>query len=96
MKAPHPDIEARAIDAIRKADHFTASIFLGRGKHRVVTAPTVWAAVRAARIIETDPQAFTRRAIIYAIASDGIATMITAELIQKLTALVLKTESVTP
>jgi hypothetical protein len=55
------DIESRAIDAIRSADHFTASLFLGRGQYRVEKRPTVLAAMQAAREIETDPAAHTRR-----------------------------------
>jgi len=87
MKVPHPHIEARAIDAIRKADHFTASVFLGRGNYRVEKRPTVLAAIQAAREIESDPATYTRRALIYAIAPDGHATLLTAELIRKLLSL---------
>ena len=43
--------------------------------------------VEAAREIESDPAAFTRRAIIYAIAPDGHATLLTAALIEKLLSL---------
>ncbi|MEY9460321.1 hypothetical protein [Bradyrhizobium ottawaense] len=70
--------------AIRKADHFTASIFLGRGKYRIEKRSTVIAAMQAAREIESDPAAFTRRAIIYAIAPDGHATLLTPAVIAKL------------
>ncbi len=83
-KAEHPEIEARAIAAIRAADHFTASVFLGRGQYRVEKAATVFDAVRAARAIESEPGAYTRRALIYAIAKDGHATLLTAALIGKL------------
>ncbi|RQH05237.1 MULTISPECIES: hypothetical protein [Bradyrhizobium] len=55
------EIETRAVVAIRKADHFTASIFLGRGKYRIEKRSTVIAAMQAAREIESDPAAFTRR-----------------------------------
>ena len=37
------DIETRAVAAIREADHFTASLFLGRGQYRVEKRPTVLA-----------------------------------------------------
>ena len=47
-------IETRAIEAIRRADHFTASLFLGRGQYRVARRPTVLAAMQAAREIEND------------------------------------------
>ncbi|MCP1761960.1 helix-turn-helix domain-containing protein [Bradyrhizobium japonicum] len=78
------EIETGAVAAIRSADHFTASIFLGRGHYRIEKCPTVLAAMQAAREIESDPAAFTRRALIYAIASDGHATLLTAALIEKL------------
>jgi hypothetical protein len=81
------EIETRAVTAIREADHFTASLFLGRGQYRVERRPTVLAAMQAAREIEADPAAHTRRAIIYAIAPDGYATLITAALIAKLLSL---------
>lgn len=81
------EIEARAVEAIRKADYFTASLFLGRGQYRVEKRSTVLAAMEAAREIESDPAAFTRRAIIYAIAPDGHATLLTAALIAKLLSL---------
>ncbi|WP_375791192.1 hypothetical protein ACE102_07525 [Bradyrhizobium sp. vgs-9] len=81
------DIETRAVAAIRSADHFTASLFLGRGQYRVERRPTVLAALQAAREIEQDPAAHTRRALIYAIAPDGHATLLTAALIAKLLSL---------
>ncbi|MCK1641664.1 hypothetical protein IVA95_30005 [Bradyrhizobium sp. 157] len=80
-------IETRAIEAIRRADHFTASLFLGRGQYRVERRPTVLAAMQAGREIEQDPAAHTRRAIVYAIAPDGHATLLTAGLIAKLLSL---------
>ncbi|WFU45585.1 hypothetical protein QA640_47170 (plasmid) [Bradyrhizobium sp. CB82] len=85
------EIETRAVAAIRSADHFTASIFLGRGQYRIKKRSTVLAAMQAARELENDPAAFTRRAIIYAIAPDGHATLLTAALIAKLLSL-LKTK----
>jgi hypothetical protein len=39
-------IETRAIEAIRRADHFTASLFLGRGQYRVERRPTILAAMQ--------------------------------------------------
>ncbi|MEY9460412.1 MULTISPECIES: hypothetical protein [Bradyrhizobium] len=81
------EIETRAVAAIRKADHFTASIFLGRSKYRIEKRSTVIAAMQAARQIENDPAAFTRRALIYAIATDGHATLLTAALLAKLLSL---------
>src|SRR5258707_280168 len=83
-------IETREIEAIRRADHFTASLFLGRGQYRVARRSTVLAAMQAAREIESDPAAHTRRALIYAIAPDGHATLLTAELIAKLLSLKTK------
>jgi hypothetical protein len=80
-------IETREIEAIRRADHFTASLFLGRGQYRVERQPTVLAAMHAAREIEQDPAAHTRRALVYAIAPDGHATLLTAGLISKLLSL---------
>ena len=77
------DIESE-IEAIRRADHFTASLFLGRGQYRVARRPTVLVAMQAAREIESEPRVFTRRALIYAIAPDGHATLLTAALIAKL------------
>ncbi|XIA64509.1 hypothetical protein ACFIOY_37670 [Bradyrhizobium sp. TZ2] len=80
-------IETREIEAIRRADHFTASLFLGRGQYYVARRPTVLAAMQAACDIENDPAAHTRRALIYAIAPDGHATLLTAALIAKLLSL---------
>ncbi|WLB24017.1 hypothetical protein [Bradyrhizobium japonicum] len=45
------------------------------------------AAMHVAREIESDPAAFTRRALIYAIAPAGHATLLTAALIEKLLSL---------
>jgi hypothetical protein len=41
-------LDVRAIDAIRKADYFTASVLFGRGKYRVEKAATVFDAERLA------------------------------------------------
>ncbi|KYK44732.1 hypothetical protein ABH994_007521 [Bradyrhizobium yuanmingense] len=81
------EIETRAVAAIREADHFSASIFLGRGRYRIEKRSTVIAAMQAAREIESDPAAFTRRALVYAIAPDGHATLLTAALIARLLSL---------
>ncbi|MGY8685260.1 hypothetical protein Q2941_47150 [Bradyrhizobium sp. UFLA05-153] len=67
------------------ADHFTA--FIGRGEYLIEKRPTVLAAMQAASDIESDPRAHTRRALIYAIAKDGHATLLTAALIEKLLSL---------
>jgi hypothetical protein len=83
-------IEAKAIEAIRSADHFTASLFIGRGQYLIEKRCTVLAAMQAAREIEHDPRACTRRALIYAIAPDGHATLLTAALVAKLLNLKLK------
>ena len=69
------DIDMRAIEAIRGAAYFTATLAYGRGGYRVEERPTVLAAMDAAREIEQDPRAHTRRALIYAIAPDGHATL---------------------
>ncbi|WP_407150534.1 hypothetical protein [Bradyrhizobium sp. ORS 86] len=74
-------IESRAIAAIRSADHFTASLFIGRGQYRIEKRYAVLAATRG---LEYDSRAHTRRALIYAIAPDGHATPLTAALIVSL------------
>jgi hypothetical protein len=56
-------IETRAVEAIRHADHFTASLFLGRGQYRVERRPTVLAAMQAAtRDRERSRRAYAPRA----------------------------------
>lgn len=80
-------IETRAVQAIRTADHFTATLFVGRGEYLVERRDTVLAVMQAASDIERDPRACTRRAMIYAIAADGHATLLTAALIAKLLSL---------
>ncbi|KRR12385.1 hypothetical protein [Bradyrhizobium valentinum] len=81
------DIDMRAIEAIRRAAYFTATLAFGRGRYRVEERPTVLAAMDAAREIEQDPAAHTRRALVYAIAPDGHATLLTSALIAKLLSL---------
>jgi hypothetical protein len=78
------EVEAIAIDAIRKAKYFTATLLLGRGEYRIEERPTVLAAVQAAREMEGDPSAYTRRAVIYAVSPQGRSTLLTAALIEKL------------
>lgn len=86
-KKPHPAeiaAEAQMIDAIRNAQSFIASLFVGRGQYEKLGAPTVLGALAAAEILEGQHVASTRRAIIYAVGFDNIATMITYGLIEKL------------
>ncbi|WGR93096.1 hypothetical protein MTX26_24815 [Bradyrhizobium sp. ISRA443] len=68
-------------------DHFTASLFIGRGQYLIEKRYTVLAAMEAAHGLEYDSRAHTRRALIYAIAPDGHATLLTAALIEKLLSL---------
>jgi len=84
-KPPVFDIDTMAIDAIRTADHFVASLFIGRGEYKTEKRPTVSAARAAAKALEAEP-GFTRRAIIYAISREGVATMLTDALINSLEA----------
>lgn len=79
------DIDTMAIDAIRTADHFLASLFIGRGQYKIEKRATVVAAREAARALNAEP-GFTRRAIIYAVSADGRATMLTDALINSLEA----------
>jgi hypothetical protein len=57
---------------------------------QILLQSTVLAAMQAAREIEHDPRECTRRALIYAIAPDGHATLLTAALVAKLLNLKLK------
>jgi hypothetical protein len=89
-KKPHPAeiaAEAAMIEAIRNADHFLASLFVGRGEYQVRSARNVREALTIAPLLET---AFptTRKCIIYAVAKDGVATMLTYDLLDKQLALV--------
>lgn len=79
--------EQAMIDAIRSADHFLASLFVGRGEYQVRGARNVKEALSIAPLLET---AFptTRKCIIYAVAKDGVATMLTYAAIDKLLAMV--------
>lgn len=86
-KKPHPaDIaaEEQMIVAIRNADCFLASLFVGRGEYKKIGAPTVLGALAAAQLLESAHNTSTRRAIIYAVGADNSATMITYELIERL------------
>lgn len=85
-KKPHPAeiaAEDAMIDAIRKADHFLASLFKGAGVYEKVKAPTVLAALDAAAKLENLSRR-TMRCMIYAVAPDGRATLLTGALIERL------------
>lgn len=85
-KKPHPAeiaAEEQMISAIRFADHFLASLFVGRGEYRKRTGGTVLAAMQHARALERSASS-TRRCMIYAIGKDGRATFITEALIERL------------
>lgn len=89
-KKPHPAeiaAEHAMIDAIRNADHFLASLFVGRGEYQVRSARTVKEALTVAPLLES---AFptTRKCIIYAVSKGGTATMLTYGAIDKLLAMV--------
>lgn len=77
--------EADMIFAIRGASCFIASLFVGRGEYEKLGATTVLNAVAQAKYLEAKHVASTRRAIIYAVSIDNVATMITYSLIEKLT-----------
>ncbi len=86
-KKPHPAeiaAKASAIEAIRNADHFVASLFVGRGEYAIKSAPTVIRAIERARELEKDSRAFTRRATISAVGKDGRATLLTDTLMNQL------------
>jgi hypothetical protein len=86
-KKPHPSIaasEAKMIDAIRSADRFTATLFIGRGQYIGADASTVLGALKKAALLETDERAHTRRAMISAVSKEGHATFLTPALIQRL------------
>lgn len=86
-KKPHPSevaAEAKAIDAIRKAERFVASIFIGRGRYATGEALTVQGALNVAAELELDERAHTRKAMISAVGSDGYATFLPPALIRRL------------
>lgn len=85
-KKQHPaDIaaEAQMIDAIRSADRFMASIFRGAGEYTKLERPTVLQAIGAGNDLVTTLR-INAQPIIYAIGSDGKATMLTRALIERL------------
>lgn len=87
MKKRHPAeiaAEADMIEAIRGADHFLASLFIGHGEYKKAKAATVYAAEIAAADLESNYSKHTRRCILYAVGKDGRATMITRDLIDRL------------
>lgn len=86
--------EQAMIDAVRSADHFLASLFVGRGEYQVRSARTVKEALSVALLLES---AFpsTRKCIIYAVSADSAkvqarnaVTMLTYGAIDKLIATV--------
>lgn len=91
-KKQHPAeiaAETQMIAAIRGANHFLASLFRGAGQYDKAPAATVLDAVRAGRRMEQSARG-TQRSIIYAVAPNGRATMITYALIDRLTALAIQ------
>jgi hypothetical protein len=85
-KNPHPaDIAAESamIQAIRAADHFLASLFVGRGRYEKQQAPTVLAALHA-RVAMRERFGVNQHGMIYAVQKDGHAVFITDALIAKL------------
>ncbi|WP_407117045.1 hypothetical protein [Bradyrhizobium sp. LMG 9283] len=79
-------IETRAIDDPPRGSLHRIAVPRARSIPRRAAA-TVLAAMQAAREIEQNPAAHTRRALVYAIAPDGHATLLTAALIAKLLSL---------
>lgn len=94
-KRPHPAeiaAEQGMIEAIRSADHFLASLFVGRGEYQVRSARNIKEVLSIALLLET---AFptTRKCIIYAVSAEEKAaparphvTMLTYGAIDKLLA----------
>lgn len=84
MARPRPSIDDETmIDAIRSADHFLVSMFVGRGVYEKRSARTVAMAMRVALDLE-QAHTFTRRAMIYAVARGGHSTFLTDDLIKRL------------
>lgn len=79
--------EAQMLEAIRGADYFLASLFVGRGHYDKAQVNTVLQAVVAGDLLKSAHPNNTRTPIIYAVASDRVATMITYELIERMKAL---------
>lgn len=76
--------EEKMIEAIRHAQSYVASLFVGRGEYEKAGAPTIYGALAAAQLLESKHIKSTRRAIIYAVGHDNAATMLTYELIDHL------------
>lgn len=75
--------QEQMINAIREADHFVASLFVGRGKYEKMSGKTVKEAIAAGNRRAAEIQT-SRRAILYAVSADNRATMITNSLIERL------------
>jgi hypothetical protein len=71
------------IFAIRNADDFMASLFVGVGKYEKVIGGTVKAAVIAGCEMAAR-RSSARRPLLYAIGPDGNATMLSNELVDRL------------
>jgi hypothetical protein len=87
LKPQHPAdriAEVHMVDAIRAADHFLASLFVGRGIYRKAEAPTVLAAIKAGKCLMDSEERPNARPIYYAVGKDGRATMLTQALIDRL------------
>lgn len=91
-KKSHPAelaAEQAMVDAIRGANHFLASLFVGRGEYQVRSARNIKEALSTALLLES---AFptTRKCIIYAVSAEtgGHVTMLTYGAIDKLLAMI--------
>lgn len=86
LKKQHPAeiaAEQAMIEAIRSADHFLASVFVGVGKYEKQKGATLADAMRRGNEFVAVNRV-NARPIMYAIAADGQATMITNALIERL------------
>lgn len=87
MKKQHiADVAAEEamITAIRGADHFLASLFVGAGQYEKERAPTVKQALGIGRRMVELRKARTRP-LYFAVSKDGAATYLTPALIRRLT-----------
>ena len=75
--------EAQMISAIRNADYFIASLFVGTGKYEKMRGKTIKDAFAAGNK-RVEELRSARRPILYAIGPDGRATMLTMALISRL------------
>lgn len=85
-KAQHPAeiaAEQAMIEAIRSADHFLASVFVGVGKYEKQKGTTLADAMRRGNEFVAVNRV-NARPIFYAVGADGRATMITNALIERL------------